>query len=279
MKTILFKVLGAFFAVSLLTSCLGSKDSYLENKSGEFAYFKYDNFGNGDKLYAYISAGPILVPNSLTGSVVEGRGYFVKYKITLSGSYYYNAEYLELLGNGEAVPTAAFKWDAPYTGFQPTLVTDSIHPLNLNIGAGSSTASIDDNWLVSYNVPLKEDENVEARFYYDPNGQYENGTALAKNQAIIDVRFVKTDKNTENGNTTNETLYALGSLKEFRASYQADFTEATSQGLDYVFVPIKFRYVAASQQEGIPPSIKTLGSFSLTSTSDYVYYMQFNKSK
>lgn len=276
MKTVLLKVLGAFFAVSLLTSCLGNKDSYLENKTGEFAYFRYNDFGNGEKLYAWISAGPIVVPSSLS-SITANRGYFVKYKIILSGSSYYNAEYLEVVGDGEPIPIAAFRWDRPYSGFQSSV--DSIQPLNLNIGAYSPTASIDDNWLVSYNVSLKEDENVEARFYYDPNGQYENGEALKKNQAIIDVRFVKTDKNTENGNATTETLYALGSLKEFRSSYQADFTEANSLGLDYINVPIKFRYVAASQQQGVPPSIKTLGSFNLASTSEYVYYMQFSKEK
>lgn len=278
MKTILFKILGAFFAVSLLTSCLGNKDSFLENKTGEFAYFKNDNFGDGEKLYAYIAAGPILVPGSLS-NVDKGRGYFVKYKITLSGRYYYNAEYLELVGDGDPIPTAEFKWDKPYSGFQATLLKDSIQPLNLNIAAGSPTVAIDDNWLISYNVPLKEDEKVEARFYYDPNGQYEYGVDLKNNQAIIDIRFVKTDKSTENGPATNETLYALGSLKEFRSSYQPDFTEVASQDLDYVNVPIKFRYVAASQQEGIPPVIKTLGSFNLTSTSEYVYYMQFSKKK
>lgn len=277
MKTVFFKILGAFFAVSLLTSCLGNKDSYLENKTGEFAYFRYNDFGNGEKLYAWIAAGPVVAPSSLS-TITANRGYFVKYKITLSGSSYYNAEYLEIVGDGEPIPTAAFAWNrAPYYGFQSP--ADSIHPLNLNIGAGSPTASIDDNWLISYNVPLKEDENVEARFYYDPNGQYENGEPLKKNQAIIDVRFVKTDKNTENGNAATETLYALGSLKDFRSSYQADFTDANSLGLDYINVPIKFRYVSASQQEGVPPAIKTLGSFNLTSTSEYVYYMQFSKEK
>lgn len=275
MKTILLKVLGAVLAVFLLTSCLGDRDSYVKIDD-DFAYFKYDDLdGTGvERLYAWVSMGPILVPSSLSNTITHNRGYFVKYKINQFGKYYYGAEYLELLGDGTPVPTAAFKWDAPYTGFQPSQLADSIQPLSISEIKGSALNTIDDNWLIKYNVSLKEDETVEARFYYDSNGQYENGKALDKNQIIIDMRFVKKEKNTENVNAQSTELYALGSLAEVRSSYQPTY----SSDADYVDVPIKFRYVENQGKTGYPPIIKTLGSFNLNSSStEYVFFMRFYK--
>lgn len=273
MKTILLKISGAVLAVFILTSCLGDRDSYVKIDN-DFAYFKYNDLdGTGvQRLYAWVSMGPILAPSSLS-NITPNRGYFVKYKINQFGKYYYGAEYLELLGDAKPVPTAAFKWDAPYTGFQQAQLVDSIHPLSISEIKGSALNTIDDNWLIKYNMSLKEDETVETRFYYNSNGQYQNGKALDKNQIIIDIRFVKAEKNTENVNTQLTELYALGSLAEVRSSYQPTIPSDE----DYVDVPIVFRYI---EDQGKTTITRTLGSFNLNSSStEYVFFMRFYKKK
>lgn len=273
MKTILAKVLGAFLAVFLLTSCLGDKDSYIENKEGEFVYFKYDDSSGSisDKLYAWIpSLGSFVPAPASLSSITPKRAYYAKYKINLVSG---NADYLDLIDN-DPVPTAEFRWDVPYSGFQPALRGDSIHPLNISVVSGyPAQIAMDDNWLIKYNVPLKENDKVEAQFYYDPNSQYESGMALDKNQVIIDVRFVKVEKDTEAGKAETKTLYALGSLSQLRSSFPVSYPADS----DEAYVDIKFRYVEASSGTGVAPQIRTIGSFTSTNKMYYMYYNRSNK--
>lgn len=265
MRTVLFKISGVFFALFLLTSCLGSGDAYYENGRG-FVYLKYTDIGHGDKLYAFDGYDPILAPSSWN-NLERNRGYYAKYKVTISGSNYLTPEYLDVLDEGLPVPKAEFRWDKPYTGFQNP--KDSIHPQSLTLKAGLLTNYIDDNWLIEYKMALKSDDKVEVCYYYDPNGQSESGVPLEKNQIIIDIRFVKIPS-TEPGDAKIETYNALGSLSRIRSEYTPEYPS----GEDYVFVPIKFRYLV-DQGGDYPPKMTTIGSFNIESAG--AFGLQFNR--
>lgn len=276
MKTLFYKAFFAFILASLLTSCLGNADSYMKIDR-DFAYLNYyDVTGDGqDDLVAWVaSAGPVIAPSAMKNLETK-RGYFVKYKIKPSSTgWYYNADYLDPLDNSEPVPSAKFEWNrAPYFGFQQAQLKDSIHPLSAAIAVWSPNDMMDDSWMISYSVPLKEDEKVEARFYYDPSGQVEGGKPLEANRAIIDVRFVKVDKSTEAGNATTESLNTLGSLAQLRASYIPTYPDDSES----VSVLLKFRFIGAPLRDKEPTIVTTVGSF-IKETGN-VYYMDFYKKK
>lgn len=273
MKTLLFKVLSAFFAVSILTSCLGGGDSYLEN-SRDFAYVKNIRVSEYESVKCAVTEAAGAIRSDKVDALTEGRAYYVSYKVTPTSNYYAVAEKFDLVQN-DPIPQAISELGAPYSKIPTIQVGDSIHPKSLNIGTFHPYETvIDDNWLIKYSVNKKEDDRIQAYFYFDPDGQKESGKELEANQAIIDVRFINVDKSTESGNTKDEPLEALGSLSQFRKAYQSSVTYES--GLEYADVLIKFRYVRYPDNAGEDPKLSTIGTFQSIG-SQTLYYMRFFK--
>lgn len=266
MKTFFVKVLSAFSLVAMLSSCLGGGDAYTE-VTEDFAYIKYDDV-NGKYALAY-QAGPIKSDN--IDLLEAGRAYYVNYKVMYkSGSVFAEAERFEL-AQRDPIPQAAYRMGEPYDGISPQLLPDSINPSSLSVAMASPFESdFEDNWLLRASVPKSEDDKVGMYFYYDRNGQEENGKALEKNQIIIDVRFVRTQKSGNVDENRNEVIEAIGSLNDIRRVYTPTFEEA-----GFADVLLKFRYMRKSDK-GVVTDY--LGSFYTTSSSSQaLYYMRFLK--
>ncbi|WP_160111025.1 hypothetical protein [Dysgonomonas sp. Marseille-P4361] len=266
MKTIFIKVASVLFAISMLTSCLGDGDNYME-VSGDFAYIRED-----DQIGKYamtLRSGPVKADKVSTLTV--GRAYYVSYKASYSGGGYAAiAERFDLVEN-EPVPIAKSYLGEPYSNVPEFQINDTINPKSIAIGAWDPYKDVfDDNWQISYNVSKKEGDEIEAYYYYDRDNQFENGQALKENQAIIDVRFVKTLKSGVSKDPKNETLSAFGSLKQFREMYRPTYKEEV-EGKKVANVLIKFRYIKDADKE---PTVSYLGTF-YTSGSEPVYGMIF----
>ncbi|MDR2954128.1 MAG: hypothetical protein LBV43_03505 [Prevotella sp.] len=107
-------------------------------------------------------------------------------------------------------------------------------------------------------------------FYYDPAGQYRGGEALAKNQIIIDIRFVKTEVIGEDADVSTTTLHSMGSLADVRDRY----TPTSESGAESTVVGVVFRYVKY-QPSPSKPEITYIGRFG-TTTSDPDYMLIFS---
>lgn len=268
MKTIFVKVASVLLAISMLTSCLGDGDNYIE-VSEDFAYIRTDEMIG--KYAMTLRSGPL--KSDKVDNLETGRAYYVSYKATYGNGGYGVAERFELIDK-YPVPLAQFFFnEEPYFNVPEDLKNDTVNVKNMDLGACAAVKEyFDDYWEVRYNVAKKEGDEFEVYFYYDKDGQYENGEPLDENQAIIDVRFVKTFKSGSSQDAKNETLKAMGSLKMFREMYRPTYNE----GEDYANVAIKFRYI--KENTNADPSVSYIGSFFLSgSSSQPSYYMTFSR--
>ncbi|MDR2954126.1 MAG: hypothetical protein LBV43_03495 [Prevotella sp.] len=270
MKTLWYKISSVLFVIIVMSSCLGG-DSYYEDKN-DYAYITYlDDMG---RKCAIASAGYILSNN--INNLEEGRIYNVGYKInTASSSGYYNADSFNILGDGEPIPKGNFKWGAPYSDIPESQKKDTINPSSVSVGneklLWSPYDMFDDNWMIQYNVSKKEDEEVEAYFYYDPAGQHQNGEALKENQIIIDIRFVKTEVIEEDADVSNTSLYSMGSLSDVRDRYTPTYESGESGAI----VAIKFRYVRYNPSTR--PEVSYIGEFGSSNSLPRFYMIFSNK--
>lgn len=265
MKTIFIKVACVLFGISMLTSCLGDGDNYIE-VSEDFAYIRTDE--TIGKYAMTMRSGPI--KSDKVNSLEEGKAFYVSYKASYGSDVYAVAERFDLLDKN-AIPEA-FSYDSkPYSHVPEHLLSDSIHPISVELGAWAPYDwYFDDNWEVKCNFTKKEGDEIDVYFYYDVNGQFENGEPLKKNQVIIDLRFVRSSKSTSSQDAKNEKIIAVGSLKMLRDRFPVDYGD--EEGAD---VAIKFRYIRNVDNV---PTVSYLGSF--YSSDSYVnYFMTFLRDK
>lgn len=265
MKSFLIKVFGAIFSVFMFTSCLGDDDNYIE-VAEDFAYIKYDE---KDGKYAVTQKGGIILADQID-VLLTGRAYYVSYKATYDGSGLGRAERFDLIER-DPLPEAKFKVGEPYLSNVPSyLLADSIHPINVAIGACHPYSSYyDDKWEVQYTLSKKEDDKIDVYYYYDPNAQKINGVDLDENEIVIDIRFVHSEKSVDPEEPKTERLSALGSLKDLRDQYPAVFPD----GEDVADVGIVFRYVREVDKR---PVVTYIGSFSI---NEGHFYMVFSQDK
>lgn len=272
MKTFLIKVFSVLFAAILLSSCLGDSDNYYEI-SEDFAYIKYDE---KEGKYA-VTARMGYVKSDVVDRLDVGRAYYVSYKVSYSTtSNFLEAESFDLVRK-DPVPQAKFEVGEPYANVVEHLREDSIHPTSVEIGAWSAYKEyIDDNWEIKYNILKKEDDKIDAYYYFDPSAQEEvPGVPLGENQIIVDVRFVKSEKSGNAEEEKNERLYAISSLSQIRDKFVPDYTKGESfeNGTKAVEVLVKFRYIRKGDKG---PEVSYIGSFN-TGGSDALYYMVFSE--
>ncbi len=256
MKVYLLKLVSSvFFVAVLMSSCLGDGDNSYE--IGEA--FAYINQEDGIK-YASTSIGPVVGPSDQMSGLTVGQCYYIAFKVnTDASSGYYTAEYINVLNNGKALTRSSiFTNYKPYKNLPENVQSDSIHISSLSVKEYSPyEAYYKDNWVLSYSVPnLKEDDTVDAYFYYDAENQFDKeGTegGFSKNQIIIDVRFIKKEGNGD-GTAATRSFTSVGnfnSLRSFTPSY------GTEEG---VAVYIKFRFIAPASGS-VPARIEYIGNW------------------
>jgi hypothetical protein len=209
------------------------------------------------------------------GKLTADRCYFIGYKLTNTmGNGFYNAEYVNVLDNGNAIAREFLEYTKPYENSGLINRNDTITPTNVSIAAWSSGPVIGDNWLIAYNMTKKEQDEVKAFFYYDTTNQRDSEGVINKgdNRIVIDLRFGITDKGTSDNNMTN-SFSAVGTLASIRNSghFTPDFSKTSA---DFVNVPVKFRYQRYTAS-GQPASVEYIGNWQLGSNN--AYYIQFTK--
>lgn len=268
MKTSVFKLICSVFAVSLLmSSCLGDSDNSVKVER-ELALIKIENYTTKCAVTAngYIT-------NASIQDLREDRCYYIAYKITSSGASgnVYNAEYINVI-DPDPVPQTYL--------MENNLVLDGDAISSLGVGRFSMGDYFGDKWQFFAKIPLKEGEGVNAQFYYDSNNQKsETGDDLEKNQVIIDVRFTKTNVNSNNVTAPERDIEVIGDFSELRRTIYKDKAEYTdADGYKYANVAIKFRYtkIKANTTTG-ETEIGYLGTLSTSGTNTYV--MQFYEEK
>ncbi len=269
MKTTLFKIICTISTVVLLmSSCLGDSDSSIQIDR-DFAYI---TTVDGIKCAATSSGYIVDQAGDVVSGLTTGKCYWIAYKITgSSSSNIYQAEYVNVLENGKSLPQENLIPRVPYSNVTEAQRNDSIIAMSMSVGGGFASDYWGDNWLINFSVPLKEDEKVITYFYYDADNQDKDESGkVEKNRIIVDVRFIKTNKNPENVNTSNKPLSAIGNLNYIRNFYQPDY-----DGKEFVDVPMKFRYQKYNK-DGQPAEIAYIGSWNANSGSN-VYFLRFLK--
>ncbi|WP_156032926.1 hypothetical protein [Prevotella sp. 10(H)] len=267
-KTSLLRILCSVFSVVLLmSSCLGDGDSSFTVER-DFAYIVSGDVGPGK--YAITPNGYIV--SDVITKLQTGKCYYIGYKVTnTTAEGFYQAEYVNVLNNGNPIPDAEFSLLPPYSGIP--VRNDTITPTNLAIKLWSgSQHAIGDRWLVDYNMTKKENDEVKAYFYFDRNNQKDSEGEIkpGDNKIIIDIRFAFI-KNTGETNVT-DVFSTVGNLGGVRTNYTPDYTKGEEK---YVNVPVKFRYQKYTTA-GQPAEVVYIGSWNLNSSSN-VYYLQFEK--
>lgn len=260
MKTIFIKVASILLVISMLTSCLGDGDNYIE-VSEDFAYIKTDDLGSN---YAMTYKGGPIKADKIQ-ELIPGSAYYVSYKAGNSNGSYAVAERFDLLDKNP-VPKAGLYFGKPYFNLEHQ-INDTINPKSMELGAWYPFQEyFDDNWEIRYNVSRKLGDEFDVYFYYDNSeeGQSENGEKLKDNQVIIDVRFVKSNKS-GSSQDDNSTLHAMGSLKMVREMFRPVYKEG------YADVAIKFRYIR--DNNGVP-TVSYIGSFYSTGTAP-IYFIRY----
>ncbi|EGJ99509.1 MULTISPECIES: hypothetical protein [Dysgonomonas] len=269
-KTSLLKIFCSVFSVVLLmSSCLGDGDSSFTIEK-DFAYITKDDYG---RKFAVTSNGYIMHDN-ITNLTEVNKCYFIGYKISSSSAQgYYDAEYVNILNNGNAIAQESLRLNKPYENSNLVSRNDTIVPTSVSIAAWSPANTIGDNWLIGYSLTKKERDEVKAFFYYDATNQKDSEGEIdptKDNKIIIDVRFGITDKGTGDNNIT-DSFSAIGNLSYLRSSFSPNFSGVTT---DYVNVPVKFRYQKYTSS-GQPAEVVYIGNWQLSGSN--AYYIQFKK--
>jgi len=243
MKVSLMKLTCSVFGAALLmTSCLGDGESSFENTNGAFAYVT--TIETGIKA-AMTDIGPVASADAnVMNQLANDQCYIITYKVntssTSSGAYV--ADYINVLENGNFIAKKDISLNEPYYGIdEGTVREDSINVNSIDLFAFHPSKSYyGDNWCISYAVNnLRDDDRVEAYFYYDDTNQKdEKGEDIGfdKNKIVIDVRFIK-NAGSGSGITKTQAYKYVCNMKNLR--YQSP-----SYGDDSnVNVVVKFRYV------------------------------------
>lgn len=273
MKTSALKLFISLFAIlTVMSSCLGDSDSsYSSGRDFCYIYKDPETF----KQYAVASAG--YIAHDKIDLLTEGYCYYIAYKIrTGNGAGVFQAESLEVLNNSYPISRSTLIVGKPYSNLSAETRNDTIVPLSVRIGTWVPTNLIGDNWQFGYTVNLKENEKAKAYFYFDPAAQIkDDGTALDKNQVIIDVRFAydggRNDADVPTVQDASGDVVAV--LNQLRNRPDLITPEYTS-GVEYVDVAIRFRYQKPAGDNN-PATLDYLGSW--TNTSNSMYYMRFSK--
>lgn len=270
MKTSVLKVFCSVFAiVGLMTSCLGDSDSSYSS-SREFAYISE---GEGSSKYAITSTG-YAITNPNINDLINENCYFIAYKISIgSTGGVFQAESVEVLDKGRPITSSKLIFDKPYSNLTSETRNDTIAPQNMQISFWFPGQMYGDNWLITYFPSLKEDDKVKPYFYFDSSNQKNDDGTELENRIIIDVRFVYTDRDTDNVPASREELNAVGVLKELR-NRPDKFKPKFNNDNESVNVAVKFRY-QKNQGEGKPASTEYIGSWTSSSS---IYFIQFTKS-
>lgn len=264
MKTSLLKYLGSIAATFfLMTSCLGDGESSYD-AGRDFVYITETEY-----FTKVAAASPGYIAHDAINNLQVGECYFISYKIkgSSSGTGVYSAEKVEILDNGIPVPKGYFYWNKkPMSNVPEEQRKDTIAPRTFALGAAYPNTYINDTWMFSYNVSLKEGDVVVPYFYYDATNQKnESGKELEENRIVIDVRFVKTESAGSTGTASIVSKNSVVSLSELRKSYTPNYN-----GAEGVNVPIRFRYHRFVADDK-PATVEWIGSWSI----ENAFFMSF----
>ncbi|NDV78573.1 hypothetical protein D0T57_06280 [Dysgonomonas sp. 511] len=227
-----------------MSSCLGDGENSVENEE-KLVYITNVNY----TPCAATSIG--WVTHSTIDGLVQGKCYRMGYKVVLnSANNMYAAEYVNVL-DPEPYDESNLRWGVPYID-----ADNAIYASAMAIEHTYPTDHFGDSWLLSYNVSLKEGEEEEAYFYYDADNQQEgDGNTNIENKVIIDVRFIKTNVNTENVPARIVNKKIVLKIGQLRDNYSPVYTSEGSY--EYANIAVKFRYIQEETPSGKPTEYNT----------------------
>lgn len=228
------------------------KENYYYQAENAFAFI---TTVNGIKC-ASTDVGYIATVNSNDMKNMKiGACYLISFRIsTNTVSSIYIADYINISNDGYEIPQNNLYIGKPYSDLTTETQADSIHAKAVAVERYYPTLDVyGDRWMLQYTISeIKDGDDVEAHFYYDPNNQTneKNETiGFDKNKIVIDVRFIKKSSSGSGSSKTKEYRY-VGNLNQLRNLSQPNYNPENNAR-----VAIKFRYVSPANN-GIPATIK-----------------------